>query len=302
MVDRRSLDLGVVIVSHDSADDLTACLAPLFEHTGGAELGVVISDAGSSDGTASVAAAFPVAFVPGSNEGFARCANRVVRHPAIAGSRYVLFLNPDTEIRDGTFAALIARCDALPASAIFSVRQVNVNGTVVRSAGRFPNAARVVAETFFWRALRRHGGYVMDRERYDGELDCDWVQGAFLVVRREVLEALGGFDERFFLYSEDVDLCRRVKDLGYRVTHLPVMTIVHDVTGRPVDERPFLLARAQLVYARKWFSPLHRPFFRAAIVFKHARRALSLRLDRLERARARAFLHGALARVPPSAP
>jgi GT2 family glycosyltransferase len=240
--------------------------------------------------------------VPGSNDGFARCANRVVRHPAIAGSRYVLFLNPDTEIRDGTFAALIARCDALPASAIFSVRQVNVNGTVVRSAGRFPNAARVVAETFFWRALRRHGGYVMDRERYDGELDCDWVQGAFLVVRREVLEALGGFDERFFLYSEDVDLCRRVKDLGYRVTHLPVMTIVHDVTGRPVDERPFLLARAQLVYARKWFSPLHRPFFRAAIVFKHARRALSLRLDRLERARARAFLHGALARVPPSAP
>ena len=87
MVDRRSLDLGVVIVSHDSADDLTACLGPLFEHAGGAELGVVISDAGSSDGTASVAAGFPVAFVPGSNEGFARCANRVVRHPAIAGSR-----------------------------------------------------------------------------------------------------------------------------------------------------------------------------------------------------------------------
>jgi GT2 family glycosyltransferase len=299
MVDRGSLDLGVVIVSHDSADDLRVCLASLFRHAGDAQIAVVVSDAGSADGTASLVADFPVAFVAGANEGFARCANRVVDHAAIAGSRYLLFVNPDTEIREGTLGALLARCDALPETAVFSVRQVSPDGQLVWSQARFPNAARVVAESFVWRAVRRHGQAWIDAERYDVETECDWVHGAFFVVRRDVLDALGGFDERFFLYSEEVDLCRRAKKLGHRVTHLPLMTVAHDMSGRPPDARSFHLTHAQIVYARKWFSPFHRPFFRAAVVFKHTRRALSRRRTPLDRARARVSVHGALSRARP---
>jgi N-acetylglucosaminyl-diphospho-decaprenol L-rhamnosyltransferase len=293
------LDLGVVIVSHNSADDLAGCLASVFEHAGGVELGVVVSDAGSSDDTPTVAAGFPVTFVPGPNEGFARRSNRVLRHPAIAGSRYLLFLNPDTEIREGAFAELIARCDELPGSAVFSVRQVNRNGRLVYSAARFPNAARTVAESFLWRAARRYGQKSIDDGRYGSEHDCDWADGAFLLVRRDVLEQLGGFDERFFLYSEEVDLCRRARELGHRVTYLPLMTVTHDIVGRPVDARAYYLARSQVIYARKWFSPVHRPFFRAALVFKFTCWTLSRRRTPQERGRARLAIRGALARAHP---
>jgi GT2 family glycosyltransferase len=291
------IDLAVVIVSHDSADDLPACLASLFAHADGAELRVVISDAGSTDGTSRVAAGFPVTFVAGANEGFARCANRVTGHPAIAGSRYVLFLNPDAEIREGSLADLIARCDELPESAVFSVCQVKRDGRLVYSAARFPNAARSVCESTLWRPVRRYGQKCIDDDRYEREHSCDWADGAFLVVRRDVLEQLRGFDERFFLYSEEVDLCRRVRDLGYRVTYLPLMTVVHDITGRPPDARAYHLARSQVIYARKWFSPIHRPLFRAALVFKYTCWTLSRRRTYLERARARLAIRGALVRA-----
>lgn len=105
-------DLTVIVVSHESANDLGPCLTSVFERQGPIDLSVVVSAAGSTDGTAAVAARFPVVYLPGPNEGFAKGNNRALAHPAARDSRYVLFLNPDSEIRSGTLRELLDARDA----------------------------------------------------------------------------------------------------------------------------------------------------------------------------------------------
>src|SRR5687768_17600712 len=104
-------ELSVVIVTHNSAADLPECLGSLFAHQGDVDMRVVLSDSGSEDGSAAVAARFPVLFLPGENRGFAAANNRALAHADVAASRYVLFLNPDTAILEGNLRDLIAYCE-----------------------------------------------------------------------------------------------------------------------------------------------------------------------------------------------
>ena len=248
----------------------------MFERSGDIDLDVVVVDNQSLDGTAElVESDFPGArVVRSSNHGFSHANNRALM---TVDARYVLFLNPDTEILSGTLADLVARLDAAPEVGLAGVQQVLADGRLWPSMRRFPNALRTLMEGLgserwpfraSWLGTRE-----LDLRRYDEEFDLDWTSGSFMLARREALESAGWLDERFFLYSDEVDLALRIKQAGWAVRHLPYMRIVHHYGKVGFHPRVYAqLALANRLYARKHFSPLHRAAFVAAVgVFYVAR-------------------------------
>lgn len=256
MSDRSSsapeADVAIIIVSTNEARFLGPCLQTVFEHGGGASLDVVVADNGSTDGTPDlVSARFPEArIVQCVNRGFGHANNRGYE---TTSAPYVLFLNPDTEVLEGTFADLVAELEARPDVGVIGARQVTADGELFPTIRRFPTPMRFVGEALASERFPFRPSWLGEREldmtRYDVETECDWVSGSFMLVRREALEAAGVFDERFFVYSEEVDLCRRIKIAGWRVVHLPSMTILHHADKAGFSER----AWAQAAYARRQY-------------------------------------------------
>jgi N-acetylglucosaminyl-diphospho-decaprenol L-rhamnosyltransferase len=270
-------DLAIIIVSYNSAAWLGPCIRSLYACGGDVQLEVVVVDNGSSDGSAElVEREFPsVRVLRGENRGFAYGNNRGF---LATSAPFVLFLNPDTEILEGTWHALLEELRARPAVGLVGCRQVTPDGAVYPTIRRFPSAVRLFfeaigAERFPFRASWL-GERELDMSRYDHDVACDWTTGAFMLARREALLAAGLMDERLFMYCEEADLCLGVKRAGWEVRHLPLMTILHHA-GK-AGWNPRLVAQeayARRQYLRKHFSPLHRALALAAFALGHVGRA-----------------------------
>lgn len=270
-------DLAIIVISTNEARWLEPCLSSVFDHAGAARLEVIVVDNESTDGTRSVVEdSFAGARVINSrNGGFGYANNRGWES---ADARYALFLNPDTEIVDGTFGELVDALDARPEVGLAGVRQLSTDGTLYPSMRRFPNAARALGEALGSERWPVHpawaGERVLDLSEYDHEQACDWTVGAFMLARREALLSAGIMDERFFLQSEEPDLCLRIKRAGWEVRHLPTMTIVHHAGKAGRDPRMAAQdAYSRRQYARKHFSAAHRTLYLSAIGTRHAVRA-----------------------------
>jgi N-acetylglucosaminyl-diphospho-decaprenol L-rhamnosyltransferase len=271
-------DLSIVIVSTNEAHWLRACLSSVYAHAGSASLDVVVVDNESRDGTgALVSEHFPQArVVRCPNRGFAHANNRALMTPV---ARYVLFLNPDTEIVDGEFGTLVDMLDGRPDIGLVGVKQLTGDGELSPTIRRFPNAARAMGEALTaqrW-PLRPSwlGECELDLDRYDAERECDWTVGAYMLARREALLGAGFMDERLFLFSDEPDLCLRIRRAGWRILHTPAMTIVHHA-GK-AGAKPKLYAQevyARRVYAEKHFSTTHRALYLGALVTRYALRAV----------------------------
>jgi N-acetylglucosaminyl-diphospho-decaprenol L-rhamnosyltransferase len=263
-------DLAVIVVSTNDRDWLRPCLTTLYQRAGDLDLDVVVADNQSTDGTAElVRQEFPDArVVPCRNRGFGHANNRALM---TCSAPYVLFLNPDTEVQDGELSTLVSYLDQHPDIGLASVRQVTADGRIYPTIRHFPSARRALAESLGCERLPLSvcslGTRVLDTSLYDQEIDCDWLTGAFMLVRAEAMLGAGIFDERFFMSSEEVDLALRIKRGGWRVVHLPYLTIVHHVhMGKPLGERmEAQYAFAQRQYAEKHFSRPHRACYLAAI-------------------------------------
>jgi hypothetical protein len=265
-----------VVVSANDARWLVPCLSSVYAHAGEIELEAIVVDNASTDGTRElVQSRFPQARVLRSpNLGYAYGNNRGLE---LTAARYVLLLNPDTEILEGTLAALVALLDASPEVGVAGVRQVDGAGALLPSIRRFPNALRALSEALASERWPLHpawaGERVLDPAVYARAGDCDWVVGSFLLARRSALSAAGVLDERFFLFSEEPDLCLRVARAGWRVRYLPTMRICHHAGKGGV--RPRMVAQeafARMQYARKHFSRPHRALYLAALRVRYALR------------------------------
>lgn len=265
-------DLCAIVVSHEGKRWLGPALSTLFEHAGEIDLDVVVVDNGSDGSAEYVEQNFDRArAIHCANRGFAHANNRAAID---ADARYVLFLNPDTEVVDGSLAELLAYLDDHPEVGLAGCRQLDSDGRLCPTARRFPSVGRALGEALGPERLpflaARLGESELDLSRYDAELPCDWTSGSFLLVRREALASAGLLDERFFFYSEEIDLCLRIKQAGWEVRHLPHMTIVHHggtTESSPRMEAQMAYARSQ--YAAKHFGPLRRRAFVAAIALRH---------------------------------
>jgi N-acetylglucosaminyl-diphospho-decaprenol L-rhamnosyltransferase len=303
--DRDITDIAVIIVTYNSAGWIRACLHSVFARLGGLVADVVVVDAESRDRTVDIVASeFPaVRVIRCRNRGFGYANNRALM---TCDARYVLFLNPDTEILQGTIAGLVDGLDRRPGVGLIGVRQVNGAGDLDPTIRRFPNALRALGDNLSAERLPGRPGWLGERETnlgiYDFEVECDWTSGSFMLARREALESSGFFDERFFMYSEETDLCKRIKAAGWEVRHLPSMTIRHygaDVTVEPTLES--LQFHSRIAYARKHFSRPHRALHFAVLAL-----GLSLRsfypgrgeVARRRREASRAALNTILGRSP----
>jgi N-acetylglucosaminyl-diphospho-decaprenol L-rhamnosyltransferase len=266
--------LAVVIVSHDQSRWLPRCLTTLREHLGDVDADVLVVDNGTQDDVGELEEARVLRI---ENRGYGHANNVGL---AATDAPWVLFLNPDTEILDGSLSELLDRLDARPDIGIAGVRQVDATGALTPTMRSFPTAARTLGDALGLERWPSRPGWLGERElrldRYEIEFEGDWTIGSFLLVRRETLDAVGGFDESFFLYSEEVDLCLRVREAGWKVLHVPSVTILHHgSTGRALD--PKLASQSawgQLQYARKHLPAHSRAGLRAALVVRYGIRSL----------------------------
>jgi GT2 family glycosyltransferase len=273
-------DLAIIIVSTNEARWLTPCLQTIFDHAGEIDLDVVVADNESTDGTRElVEREFPRArVVTCENRGFAHANNRGLM---TTDARYVLFLNPDTEILSGTLEELVRAMDERPEVGLAGARQVTADGQLFPTIRRFPNALRLLGDALGAERLPHRPGWLGEREldlaRYDEEVACDWTSGSFLFTRREALESAGYLDERFFIYSEETDLCLRIKRAGWEVRHLPAMTILHHAEKAGIN--PKMTAQdvfTRLQYAGKNYSPVHRGLNFSVLALRYLTRAVPL--------------------------
>jgi GT2 family glycosyltransferase len=272
-------DLAIIIVSTNEAHWLRPCLTSIYRQAGELTLDIVIADNESTDGTRElIEREFPQArVVTCPNRGFAHANNCGLQ---TTNARYALFLNPDTEILSGTFAALVRALDARPSVGLAGVKQVTADGELFPTVRRFPNALRALGEALGSERLplRLRPCWLGERElrldRYQRELDCDWTSGSFMLARREAVLAAGLMDERFFIYCEEADLCLRITRAGWEIRHLPSMTILHHA-GRSGFAPRFIAqeAYARRQYMEKHFPPLRRRAGIAAYALGYALRA-----------------------------
>lgn len=262
-----------MVVTYNGRELALATLRSALANAGPIDVEWLVTDNGSEDGTpAAIERELPqVTVLRDRNLGFAHGNNVALRR---ARGRYVLLLNPDVEIARGTLARLVAALDERPEVGAASAIQRGSGGELLPSIRRFPTPLRNIYEALLGErvaALRRFQERDLDLDSYFGERDADWLCGAFLIVRREALAAVGPLDDRFFLYSEETDWCLRIRAAGWRISHLPVVEVTHH-EGPVTPPRVAEECRSRVLYARKHFGRRGALATRAALALKHGLR------------------------------
>jgi N-acetylglucosaminyl-diphospho-decaprenol L-rhamnosyltransferase len=251
-------DVDIVIVNWNSRSLLRACLSALDQSTIADMLSVIIVDNASTDGSADglVAGHVRVDLVRNAeNRGFAAACNQGA---ARGRAPYVLFLNPDVRVGADTVASAARYMDD-PVNrgvGVVGVQLLDPGGRVRVSCARAPTAGALLLQTLFLDRIcpalvPRH--FLAEWDHGDTR-PVDQVMGAFLMIRRALLDRLGGFDERFFLYYEDVDLCLAARQAGWAVVHYAGARAIHEGEGTTAaikDRRLFHLVDSRVLYAAK---------------------------------------------------
>jgi GT2 family glycosyltransferase len=246
------LDLGIVIVNYNTRDLLRACLRSLPAAAGSLAYRTIVVDNLSSDGSVDmVRAEFSVVTLlePGRNGGYAFANNIGLRELGFWGGagmppRYALLLNPDTVVPPEGLAHMVAFMDDHPDVGIAGPKLVRPDGSFDRACRRsFPTPEvsfyRLTGLSRLFPRSRRFGRYNLSYLDVDEQADVDAVVGAFMLMRGEALERAGPLDEAFFMYGEDLDLCYRIKALGWRVVYHPGVVVLHvkGAASRQVSRR-----------------------------------------------------------------
>lgn len=248
------MDLSILIVNWNTCDDLLRCLRSVYGHPPRAEFEVLVLDNASSDGSAgAVSAQFPQAALVASqdNLGFARANNRLA---AEAGGRYWLLLNPDTAVSPGAIDLLVNDLERLPHVAAAGPRLVNPDGSLQPSIQRLPTLLREWWRLFHLDSLYALSQYPPTALTSRQTRPVEVLNGACLLLRRGAVEPLGLFDEDYFMYSEEVDLCDRLAQAGWELHWVPEAVVMHagGQSTRQAADRMFLeLYRNKLRFFRK---------------------------------------------------
>lgn len=270
-------DLSVIVVTYNRSELALRTISSARDAAGEISVEWHVVDSGSSEPVADlIERRWPeIDLHRCANAGFAAANNRALPH---ARGRYVLLLNPDVEVRSGTLADLVRALDRRPEVGMASVIQLAPDGSLQHSIRRDPSPVRALGEAVapgrLSRALRL--GEVEGRDgRYRRESRADWLCGAFLVARAEVVRQIGPLDERFFLYSEETDWCRRCREHGWEVHHLPVMTVTHHTRRGYGAEQLAQLSYSRVLFARKHLGRPRAGALRAAVALNHLVRLLA---------------------------
>ncbi|MCP4005277.1 MAG: glycosyltransferase family 2 protein [bacterium] len=236
------MQLSVIIVNFNNDRVLRGCLQSLPPALEGLDVEVILSDNGSSDGSLQwTREKFPEIQIleNGDNIGFAEANNRAL---AIAHGRYILLLNPDTIVRPESFRTMIELLDRETSAGAVGCKLVETNGDRQISARSYPTLTTYLyhflgLEDRFPRSPR-FGRFHMSYWEGDDARPVDWVCGASLMIRRELLDSVGGIDPYFFLTYDEVDWCHRIQDAGHEIWYTPDTEITHLVGQSDPQSNP----------------------------------------------------------------
>jgi len=274
-----ALDLSIVIVSRDTRELTLGCLAAVTRSLADAGIcwEIILVDNASHDGTvAAVRVAYPATRVieAGGNRGFAVGNNLGLRE---AAGRAILLLNPDTEPVGDALPRLLDALQADPALGAVGPMLRYPDGSPQEARRRFPTRLTPFFESTivqgYWRRNRILDRYYLADRPPDQVQDVDWLYGACLLVRREALAGSGGFDEGFFMYSEELDLCARIRQGGWRIGYLPTATVIHHEgasSAQAVPRRQINFNTSKVRFYRRRFGPFFGEMLRAFLLLTFA--------------------------------
>jgi N-acetylglucosaminyl-diphospho-decaprenol L-rhamnosyltransferase len=258
--------LSAVVVNYDAGEAIGRCLASLLE-SGIDDIAVV--DNGSTDGSVELVRHLeaPLKLIqPSRNLGYGAAVNQGV---AATAGEFVFVCNPDLVVEPGAVELLGRALDARTDAAVAGPMLLEPDGSVYPSGRSFPSLGDSLGHGFvglFWRDNPWTRRYRLIGDQQQTARDADWVSGAGFLVRRSAFAAVGGFDEAYFMYVEDVDLCWRLHRAGWGVLYVPSARAVHE-QGRSTSRRPYRMLAAH-----------HRSILRFAVRSSEGRERLLLPL------------------------
>lgn len=274
-----SPDLSIIILNWNVQDLLRDCLRSLA-HSPALSVETIVVDSASTDGSVEmVAREFPGVhlIVSDENLGYSRGNNLGL---AAGHGRHLLILNPDTAIVGDALEAMVSYAEAHPEVGLLGPQLLNAGGSAQPSRRRFPTLAMAFFESTWLQPfaprsmLDRY--YVRDASD-DAMAEVDWVTGACLLVRRAVFEQIGGFDEGFFMYSEELDYCRRARAAGWRVMYFPGAKVYHfegKSSEQAIPERHIRFQRSKVRYFRKYHGPFVAETLRLFLLLNYSQQLL----------------------------
>ncbi len=232
-----SADVGAVIVNHNGADVVGACIDAL--RAAGVR-DIVVVDNGSSDGSPEVIARHDdqVRVERLNNVGFGRGVNHGV---AMLDSTYLLSINPDARVRPGALDRMVARLATDDRIGVVGPTIVTPEGTRYPSTRRFPNLVDAIGHGvvgMFFPNNQWSRRYKRVDESLEAEEDIDWVSGSAMLIRRRAFDDIAGFCPDYFMYFEDVDFCWRIHEAGWRIAFVPDAEVLH-IGGTSTAKKPY---------------------------------------------------------------
>lgn len=239
----KKLNLDVIYVNYNSTDCLIASIESIFRFKSkNYHLNIIVVDNASTDGVLRIIHRFPEIHltINPRNVGFGAAINQALK---LCHSRYIILLNPDSLAFDGFLPTSIAYMETHPAVGIVGPMILDDGGGIQGSARSFPTPLTSlfgrnspITRIYPDNSITRANILTFGSDRTT-PMSVDWVSGACMVVRHDAIRQVGGFDKRFFLYWEDTDLCRRIKDAGWEIIYLPEATVMH-IGGKSSNTRP----------------------------------------------------------------
>lgn len=266
------MDLSIIIVSYNTKDLLTGCLRSIYEKTQDLEYEVIVVDNDSVDGSQEMVRRefnHTKLIINKQNEGFSKANNNGYSYSK--GST-LIFLNSDTIIKHNAFKPMTHYLNANKEVGVLGPKIVNSVNEPTHSYQKFFNAKSLVFGSKYFKPL-----FNVDKYRphystsdYNRIKEVDWVSGACLAINREVFERAGKWDDKYFFYYEDMDLCYQIKKAGLKVVYFPEAEVLHyfgQSTSKSNSLNPVKMSSMKY-YAKKNFTPIQYWFVLFYLVFK----------------------------------
>ena len=266
------MDISIIIVNYNSLDFIKECISSIRKHDEKNRLAceILVVDNNSSDGSVKYLKkqdkrnnSFYLVENK-NNVGFSRASNIGALK---AKGKYLLFLNPDTRFISGSLGELVdfySKEDEASRPGVVGAKILNSDRTLQLSPRSFPTLARQFYESYFlyriFKKSRIFGSYFLSWWGHNSQEEVDWVAGSFMFVRKDYFMEAGMFDEDYFMYSEDCDLCLKLRRKGHKNYYFPYFVIEHADSGiasRNIAEREAGIRKSRRLYFKKNYSSVH---------------------------------------------
>lgn len=275
------MDLSIIIVNYKNSHSLKKCLCSIYQTLNNLEFEVLVIDNNSLDkGLDALEVEFPqVEFMRNkTNEGFAKANNRAAE---FSKGAILLFLNPDTQLTDAAITSMHTHLMENPEIGVLGPKILNNDGSLQYSCRSFPSLWTGLFNRYSILSLLFPGNlftkrYLMTDYDHQETRNVDWVSGCCMMLRFSTFKTVGGFDGHYFIFNEDVDLCKVLQDQGYRVVYFPHARVFHDI-GSSNRKVPFFITLKRHQGMNYYFQKHHsvNPLFKYLIQSMVALRCLS---------------------------